>query len=186
METSAMYNRVKHFLRDTRAAVALETLLITPMLVWALVASFVFFDAYRVYSTSVKATYMVADMLSRQTNDVIPHDIQGMANVIDTIIRGAGDVQMRTTQVAVINDVYVVEWSHAVNGAARLFTANIPDIQDRLPNMPNGERIVLVETFVGYQAPFNIGLTVLRFDNFTVVRPRYAGQVPFDPNGTPT
>jgi hypothetical protein len=26
---------------------------------------------------------------------------------------------------------------------------------------------------------------VTRFDNFTIVRPRYAGQVPFDPDGTP-
>ncbi|MGP1354964.1 TadE/TadG family type IV pilus assembly protein [Roseicyclus sp.] len=180
-----MLNRVKHFLRDSGAAVALETVLIIPILIWSFVASFVFFDAYRVYSTSVKATYMVADMLSRQTNDVIPHDIEGMANVIDSIIRGAGAVQMRATQVGVINDAYVVEWSHAVNGAARLFTSNIPDIRDRLPNMPNGERIVLVETFVGYEAPFNIGLTVLRFDNFTVVRPRYAGQVPFNPDGVP-
>jgi Flp pilus assembly protein TadG len=77
MGTGDMLKRAKHFLRDSRAAVALETVLILPILIWAFVASFVFFDAYRVYSTSVKATYMVADMLSRQTNEVIPHDIQG-------------------------------------------------------------------------------------------------------------
>jgi hypothetical protein len=26
--------------------------------------------------------------------------------------------------------------------------------------MPNGERVILVETFVDYEAPFNVGLTV--------------------------
>jgi hypothetical protein len=181
-----MIERMRNFLRDTRAAVALETVLVTPMLVWALVGSFVFFDAYRVYNTSVKATYMVADMLSRQTNTVFGHDIEGMANVIDNIIRGAGEVQMRTTQIGMVAGNYQVDWSHGVNGAARIFNSNIDAIRDRLPVMPNGERIVLVETFVAYQAPFNIGLTVVRFDNFTIVRPRYAGQVPFDPNGTPT
>ncbi len=180
-----MIGAFRDFLRDTRAAVALETVLMTPILVWAYVASFVFFDAYRVYNTSVKATYMVADMLSRQTNMVYGHDIEGMANVIDNIIRGAGDIQMRATQIGMVSDDYQVDWSYGVNGAARIFDSNIDSIRDRLPIMPNGERIVLVETFVAYETPFEIGLTVVRYDNFTVVRPRYAGQVPFDPDGTP-
>ncbi|MCU4653186.1 hypothetical protein N8I71_10105 [Roseibacterium sp. SDUM158016] len=181
-----MIQSLRNFIHDTRAAVAFETVLLTPLLVWAYVGSFVFFDAYRVYNTSVKATYMVADMLSRQTNMVFGHDISGMANVIDTIIRGSGDVQMRATQIAMINGNYRVDWSHGVNGAARLFDANLVDMTDRLPVMANGERVVLVETFVAYDAPFEIGLTVLRFDNFTLVRPRYAGQVPFSATGMPT
>ena len=180
-----MIEAIRNFIRDTRAAVAFETVLLTPILVWAYIGSFVFFDAYRVYSTSVKATYMVADMLSRQTNMVYGHDIEGMANVINSIIRGAGDVQMRASQIGMVSDEYQVDWSYGVNGAARIFDNNIDDIRDRLPIMPNGERIVLVETFVTYQAPFDIGLTVTRFDNFTFVRPRYAGQVPFDPDGLP-
>jgi hypothetical protein len=57
---------------DERAAVAFETVLMTPILVWAFIGSFVFFDAYRVYNTSVKTTYMVADMLSRQTTWSFP------------------------------------------------------------------------------------------------------------------
>jgi Flp pilus assembly protein TadG len=70
-----MIEAIRNFIRDTRAAVAFETVLLTPILVWAYIGSFVFFDAYRVYNTSVKATYMVADMLSRQTNMVYGHDI---------------------------------------------------------------------------------------------------------------
>ena len=92
---------------------------------------------------------------------------------------------MRATQIARINGAFVVEWSHGVNGAARLFNSNIPQIEHQLPNMPNGERIVLVETFIDYEMPFNVGLTVLDFNNFTFVRPRYAGQVPFSATGTP-
>lgn len=180
-----MIPTIRRFLSETRAAVALETVILTPILIWAYIASFVFFDAYRTYSTSVKATYMVADMISRQTDTVYGHDIEGMVEIVDTITRGAGHVQLRASQIAVINDVYTVEWSHGVNGAARVFDSNLPDIMDRLPTMPNGERVILLETFLGYDAPFDMGLTVMRFDNFTVVRPRYAGQVPFDADGTP-
>jgi len=180
-----MMKSLQSFLRDTRAAVALETVIITPLLVWAFVASFVFFDAYRIYNTSVKTTYMVADMISRQTDTVFGHDIAGMATVAQSIVRGVGEIEMRATQIARINGAFVVEWSHGVNGAARLFNSNIPQIEHQLPNMPNGERIVLVETFIDYEMPFNVGLTVLDFNNFTFVRPRYAGQVPFSATGTP-
>lgn len=180
-----MFGPIRRFARDERAAVAMETLIMTPILIWAFVGSFVFFDAYRVYNTSVKATYMVADMLSRQTSMVYGHDIQGMADVINTIIRGSDEVEMRVTQIGMVSGNYQVDWSHGVNGAAQLFTSNLDAISDRLPVMPNGERIILVETFSTYEAPFNVGLTVTRFDDFRIVRPRYAGQVPFDPDGTP-
>jgi hypothetical protein len=180
-----MLGPIRRFARDTRAAVAFETVLMTPILVWAFVGTFVFFDAYRVYNTSVKTTYMVADMLSRQTNMVYGHDIEGMANVANAIIRGSDEVEMRVTQIGMVSGNYNVDWSYGVNGAARLFNSNLDSISDRLPIMPNGERVILVETFVEYVAPFNVGLTVARFDNFTLARPRYAGQVPFDPDGTP-
>jgi Flp pilus assembly protein TadG len=86
-----MIGYLRRFAREDRAAVAFETVLMTPILVWAFIGSFVFFDAYRIYNTSVKTTYMVADMLSRQTNMVYGHDIQGMANVANGIIRGSDE-----------------------------------------------------------------------------------------------
>ncbi|MFW5654840.1 MAG: TadE/TadG family type IV pilus assembly protein [Roseicyclus sp.] len=168
---------LRRFLRSERAAVAMETVLITPLLVWAYMMSFAFFDAYRVYNTTVKTTYMVADMLSRQTNDVYVHDIEGMANIAASIIRGGSQLQMRASQISMVDGSYEVDWSRGVKGAADLFDANIPDIEDMLPTMPDGESIVLVEMFVNYEAPLDIGLTVAQFDSFTVVRPRYAGQV---------
>jgi Flp pilus assembly protein TadG len=176
---------LRRFLRDENAAVAMETVLITPILVWAYMMSFTFFDAYRVYNTTVKTTYMVADMLSRQTSQVYTHDIQGMANVAASIIRGGSQLRMRASQISMVDGAYQVDWSEGVNGAADLFDANIPDIAHMLPNMPNGESIVLVEMMVNYEAPLDIGLTVAQFDSFTVVRPRYAGQVVCCSSGVP-
>jgi Flp pilus assembly protein TadG len=180
-----MIAELRRFLRDDNAAVAMETVLITPILVWAYMMSFTFFDAYRVYNTTVKTTYMVADMLSRQTNEVYTHDIEGMANVAASIIRGGSQLRMRASQISMIDDEFQVDWSQGVNGAANLFDANIPDITHMLPTLPNGESIVLVEMIVNYEAPLDIGLTVAEFDSFTVVRPRYAGQVVCCASGVP-
>lgn len=176
---------LRRFITETRAAVAFETVLITPLLIWAFIGSFVFFDAFRIYNSSIKATHMVADMLSRQTSTVFGHDIQGMASIVEYVLRDAGEIELRVTQIGMVSGNYQIDWSHGVNGAAQMFDVNLAALEGQLPNMANGERILLVETFINYDAPFDIGLQVLRFENFTLTRPRYAGQVPFQATGTP-
>lgn len=171
----------KHYLRDTSAAVSFEAVIIFPILTWAWVGTFAFFDAYRVYNTSIKATFTIADLISRQTSTVYGYDIEGMAVMLESMIRDTNGVEMRVTQILRDTDGdYQVDWSHATGTQAQLFTASLSGIEDRLPDMANGERVVLVESFVDYDPAFNVGLNDLTFDNFTLTRPRYAGQVPYD------
>ena len=180
---------VRRFLKKDDAAVAFETVIITPVLAWAFIGSFVFFDAFRTYNSSIKATYAVADILSRQTNMVDTFDIEGMAQIFEHLVRNNGNARLLTTQIMydADTDVYCVDWSYATNGEARLFTSNLLDMGELLPVMGDAERIVLVESFIPYQPAFDSGLDILTFSNFTFTRPRYAGQVPFDGNadGTP-
>lgn len=179
------FRLLRRFWKDTSAAVAMETVIITPVLAWAFIGSFVVFDAFRTYNTSIKATYAVADILSRQTNMVIVDDITGMARIFEHMVRNQGDARLRTTQIMYDEDTdtYCVDWSEATNGEARLFTANLIDLEGRLPLMADAERILLIETFIPYRPAFSLGLTVSEFNNFTFTRPRYAGQVPFDADG---
>lgn len=174
------------YLRDTSAAVSFEAVIIFPILTWAWVGTFAFFDAYRVYNTSIKATFTIADLISRQTSTVYGYDIEGMARMLELMIRDTDGVEMRVTQI--LRDTggnYQVDWSHATGTQAQLFTNSLVGIEDRLPDMANGERVVLVESFVDYDPAFNVGLNDLTFDNFTLTRPRYAGQVPYDDDMTP-
>jgi hypothetical protein len=177
---------IRRFCREDRAAVALETVIMTPILAWAFLGSFVFFDAFRTYNSSIKATYAVADILSRQLNTVYPYDIEGMAGIFEHLVRNNGDARLRVTQVLfdANTNSYSVDWSYATNGEARLFTANMVDFQELLPVMATGERVILVESFIPYRSAFDIGLDFVTFRNFTFTRPRYAGQVPFNPNVT--
>jgi Flp pilus assembly protein TadG len=171
---------LRQFRSDASGATIIEAVIITPVLIWAYVGSFVFFDAFRTYSSSVKATYAVADVISRQTETLTAFDMEGYASVFATIVRNNGDVRMRMTQISydAHTDTMHVEWSHATNGQARLFTGNMNDFVGLLPNMSHGERLILVESFVPYTMAFDMGLDLMTFSNLTFTRPR-SGQVPF-------
>lgn len=181
-----MKHLLKNYLTDESAAASFESVIVFPFLAWAWVGTFAFFDAYRVYNTSIKATFTIADLISRQTSTVYGYDIEGMANMLQAMIRDTDGVEMRVTQILRDNEGnYQVDWSHATGTQAQLFTANLAAIEDQLPDMANGERVVLVESFVDYEPGFNIGINDLTFENFTLTRPRYAGQVPYDDEMTP-
>lgn len=176
---------IKRFLRDENAAVAFEAIIITPVLAWLFVGSFVFFDAFRAYNTSVKATFAVADVLSRQTSLLYGSDIEGLADVFQHITRNTEGSAMRVTQVRRTSTGRSVDWSYATDGRARLFNSNMDALEDQFPIMVTGERVIVVETFLPYRPAFNVGLSELEFTNFTVTRPRFAGQLAFDDGSDP-
>lgn len=174
--------KIRRFWKDDSAAVALETVIITPVLVWCFIGSFVFFDAFRTYNSSIKATYAIADIISRQTNTVLESDIEGLSEIFEHLVRNNGDARLRVSQIFYngITDSFCVEWSDATNGEAELFTANLVDMEELLPRVAHTERLILVQSFIPYQPVFNAGMDVITFSNFTFTRPRYAGQVPFE------
>lgn len=182
-----MHRLLRRFWKDDGAAVAVETVIILPVLTWVFIASFVFFDAFRTYNSSIKATYAIADILSRQTSTVYARDIEGYARIFDHLVRNNGDARLRVTQISYDGpgDAHVVDWSYATNGEARLFTANLAALSAQLPVMSNAERIILVQSFIPYQSVFDSRLEMMTFENFTFTRPRYAGQVPFDATPIP-
>lgn len=176
---------IRRFWSDTKAAVAFEAVIILPILTWAFMSSFIFFDAFRVYNSSIKATYAIADVLSRQTNTVTGFDINGMRDIFEHLVRDTTGARLRVSQIIWDGTDHTVDWSHATNGEAQLFDASLDEIVDSLPVMATSERLLIVETFVPYDPAFSMGLDILSFSNFTVTRPRYAGQVPFDPTEDP-
>lgn len=171
---------ISRFWKDESAAVTMETVIVVPLLAWTFSGSFIFFDAYRTYNSSVKATYAIADIISRQTNTVFAYDIDGMASLFEHLVRNTGEVQLRVTQISWDGTDFSVDWSDATGGQARLFDANMEDMADQFPPMAVSERLILVESFIPYRPAFDVGLDIVTFTNFTFTRPRYAGQVPFD------
>ena len=72
---------------------------------------------------------------------------------------------------------YERDWSEEKGWNSRLTAAQVEALKDNLPIMPDNERVIIVETFVKYEPPFQVGLNAREIQNFVFTRPRYAPQV---------
>ena len=59
---------IRKTLKDEKGSFSVEAILMFPMLVWAFMAMYVFFEGLRESNINLKATYTVADLLSRETD----------------------------------------------------------------------------------------------------------------------
>ncbi|MFN3606250.1 MAG: TadE/TadG family type IV pilus assembly protein, partial [Cypionkella sp.] len=57
---------LRRFAGDARGNMSVEAMLMLPVLVWALIAFFSFWDVYRINYLAKKATFTIADVISRE------------------------------------------------------------------------------------------------------------------------
>ncbi|MFZ5710504.1 MAG: TadE/TadG family type IV pilus assembly protein [Pseudomonadota bacterium] len=178
--------RLSFFATDGRGSTPIEGVLASTFLLWWYMASFTFFDAYRQKNVNLKAAYTIADMLSRQTETVSPAYMRGLNTVFDYLTFSSQPTVLRVSSVYWDADLntYRIAWSYSTNTTKYPVQtdATIALSKDRIPTMPVGDTVVLVETFMAFSPVFNVGLTPRWYDTFITTRPRFASQVVFDPN----
>ena len=190
------------FLRDERATMSVEIVLMLPLLMLWLAASFVFFDVFRVNMVNEKAAYTIADMISRQST--VDNDfIEGTNNVFDFLINRRGTTWLRVTSVKYraadpdtgVPESYEVQWSFATRGRQSFGTEAFTDLslEDRIPIMGDNETVIVTETFTTYRPPFNpfriapwdleedetaaVFSDTFGFNTFLVTRPRFVTEI---------
>lgn len=170
------------FRRDERGVVTAELILSMLWLCWWYVASFAIFDGYRQYNANIKATYTLGDLISRQSQ-VGPDFLDGLSDMYDFLINWRAPSEVRYTSLYwdESDDQYEVDWSHTTGTWAALTTADLADLEDKLPNLVDGEYVILVESRSMFQSAFNVGPTNgLVFNNFVVTSPRFAANVVYN------
>jgi Flp pilus assembly protein TadG len=75
--------RFKDFLRDEDGLILVEGLIMMPLIIWALVAMFIYWDVFRTINVTQKAAYSVADLLSRQRDTIPLTFANGLQNVAE-------------------------------------------------------------------------------------------------------
>jgi len=180
--------RLLHRLRgDERGTVAVETVLISPLLILGLFFSYEAYGLFRQQSLREKATYTVADILSRETAVVTDTYIDNVKRVFD-LMSGTTNSQLRISVVRYRNtpsqgiDEFDLRWSE-VRGAGpmtALTDAAVRSAHATFPIMQDGEEIILVESRGTFASPVTTGY----FDNNLLstrmfVIPRFAPQVCF-------
>lgn len=175
----SLARHLRRFARDESAVVAIESVVMLPMLFWGYVAMFTFFDAYRQTSINLKAAYTVSDMVSRETLAINPAYLNGAHNLLELLTRSSDPTRLRVT-IARWDNVakkYRRDWSQARGGAVALTEAQVEALAPKLPIMVHNERVIIVETWSTYDPPFNVGLEEQNLYNFVFTRPRFAPQV---------
>lgn len=173
------------FRDDEQGSMAIELLLVVPILLWVFLSTFVYFDVFRVETNSVRATITLAEMFSRE--DSVNNTFMNSArSVLQTLTFEENNPDFRVT-VYTYNqseDEFQVVWSDRRGDdiAQNLTNADLADLraEGRLPPMDNFDQNIYIETRTEYDAPFNIGLgpfTVTNLEDLTftsdmIIRPR--------------
>jgi len=172
----------RKFARDEEGAVIAEFLFAMCWLCWWYVAAFAFFDGFRQYNASIKATYTVGDILSRQVFPVDRGYLEGLKGLYEYTIKFGSTPELRYTSVKwdATDERYEIHWSYSTGGQPALTDSDIPDIKDKLPILVDGEHVILVESSSIYRTLFRVGVKQgLEFNNFMVTSPRFTPRLEF-------
>jgi hypothetical protein len=173
------------FNNSERGAVIAESVIVLPMLVWAYLAMSVYWDAYATKNTVQKATYTIADMISREMNPISGPHVDGLLSVMDFLIEKDLNTTLRVSSITRNESAqrFEVLWSYSPqNRVPVLTTAQLQEIafSSRIPAMADGDTVVLLEASVGYQPAFDVGLSDIMFREYIVTRPRFVPAICFD------
>ena len=167
------------FMRREDGTIAIEAMIVLPLLFWTYLSMFSIFDAFRMYSINQKAAYTIGDAISRETVPIDGQYLEGAQDLFEYLARAQGKSSIRVSQVwyDAVADEYHSDWSQVRGTVAALVDADVRNWHQKLPVLPNNERLVLVETWSDYDPPFNTGLEEREIRNFVFTRPRYAPRV---------
>lgn len=176
-------HRLSHFIRhDESASFSVEAVLMFPMLVWAYIAMFVYFEALREQNINLKAAYTIGDLLSRETDVVDGYYMRGMLDIFAWLTRTDQPVSLRVSVIRYdqATDRHMLQWSHGVGGPASL-TQEIVDLglSDHVPIMADADSAIVVETWATFDPFLDVGLTETELNNLVITAPRFTEQLRF-------
>lgn len=189
---------LRQFIDKEEGSMSIELVLVTPVLVWALLSTFVYFDAYRAKSNNHRAALTVADMFSREQAPIDNLFLNGTRDLLEELTFASSAPTVRAT-VYRFEDPdsdgtgdYRVVWSQNRGMGANLTNTDLLSMQlsDRLPLLAHDDRAFLIETSTEYRKPFSIGIgpfqdsemDQLTLRAFLVTRPRFVDEPCFDPS----
>lgn len=195
-----MHLRLKHALRRFSASegggMSVEAVIIFPILLWAFIAMFVFFDAFKSQNINLKATYTIADMISREGGNIDAGFIDGANDAYGFLTGNRPENETRVTMINVqpgpdgVTPEMVLQCSYSTDGTALPRIDDIALIENRVPLMSIGDWLIIVDTEVFWEpvmervplvgtilAPRTLSETV-----FT--SPRFSPQIFIEPTAT--
>ena len=179
MKLNHMIIRKLRDFRKESGSFSVEAVLMFPLLVWAFIAMFVFFEGLRESNINLKATYTISDLLSRETELIDQTFVDGMSNVYSWLTRSRNDVELRVTVVRYdqSEDKHIMVCSLAA-GTATLTQGEVETtVSPYVPIMADADTAIVVEAWTTYTPILEIGLVESEIHNLVVTSPRFADKM---------
>ncbi len=175
----------KTFGKSESGGAIVETVIVLPIMLWAFLGMFVYWDAYRVENTAMKASYTISDMVTREIADVTPAYVTGLKTVFDYLLDSDEPTSITVSSVtwSEANKRYEVLWSETratqgmTNALSKQGNTSIALVKGQLPNMSDGDTVIVVQTRMNYVPSFQVGVPNFTYDQFVVTRPRRAPKI---------
>ncbi len=187
-------NFLKDFQADENGNASIELLLCVPIMVWALLSTMVYFDAFHDEAISTRAGLTIADMISRETGNITPEYLTNLRSLLRSLTETDDDPSIRVTVFECFktdpSDAneqcrYDRIWSRNRGLSPNHNDTRLRALSDRLPMMAHNDKAILVETQTQYNAEYTVSispfivpnLTGVTFESFTVISPRFETSV---------
>lgn len=182
---------VADFRRDERGNISIELVTLVPLMAVFTFGLITFFDAFRAKSTAARTATVLSDIVSRETNAISPDFLNGLQGVMVSMIDSDESPEYRLTAFTWNQTAqeYRVRWSRERGNRPRHTKASLNLIGDNLPTLKDGQRAVLLETWVDYEPLTRWGLEEgTTFHNKLVAAQRFVPQICWmtDPTADPT
>lgn len=186
--------RFASFLREEDGLILAEALIMLPLLIWSLVAIFIYYDVFRTINVTQKAAYSIADLLSRQRDTIPTTFFEGLQNVTDFLTPGGHPVKLRITSLECSSPTGTKVCNLTTGTYRKLFSRSpgnkVPELTEtfintnwrgkKIATLNNGEAVFVVEMTVDFKAQLQTVLAGLlvnvndqTFGEFIVTRPRH-------------
>lgn len=179
--TFSLKTAIKRYRDDEEASLSVEAIILLPVLLWAFMAMWIFFDNFRSHSIAQKAAYTIGDMLSRETDYIDQTYINNAWEVLQLL--SDSDPQHTALRITVVrydadDNEYQRVWSRRRGDELGILSeAEVTALGPHLPNMVDGEQLILTETVTRFDSIADIGLMNEWVQTFVFTRPRFAPQL---------
>lgn len=181
----------RRFGREEKASLSIEALILTPVFFGLLLTMFTLFDVFRARSMSLKANYAVSDLLSRETNPVNASYMEGLYAIYQYLSPRGTSSWMRVTMIQCVSDCRTDNrdlssyWSYATGDSPTLDSDALNAYYlEVVPVISSGEYVIMVETILDYQAPFDTidwsGVGDRTLTDVVITRPRFAPKLDWE------
>lgn len=153
------------------AAVSVEAVIVMPVLVWAFVATLVFWDGFRASTLTVRAAHVVSDLASRERAALDQGFLDDMRSVFEEVARAgragrgeAGSIRMSVARSRIdaeaadadgditYETTLVLDWSHT-SGDGLAPATSIDEVRAHVPTLAPGDQLMVVETAFPWTPP---------------------------------